>query len=144
MDIDIKLKPYWLDESIVRGLKCPYCHCKTELVEEEEIYGAVIYGRKYRRCLEDSSHYVGCYRSPNHLSLGRLADDELRQRRMDAHEVLDALWTGLKPVFESRQKTYDVLSDLFEVPKEFFHIGMMDVAWCDYLINRIRQVYFKQ
>ncbi len=140
--MDIKLKPYWLDESIVRGLKCPYCHCKTELVEEEEIYGAVIYGRKYRQCLEESSHYVGCYRSPNHLSLGRLADDELRQCRMNAHEVLDALWNGRHPVFDSRQKTYDELSFLFGVPKEFFHIGMMDAAWCKYVTKTIQQRYF--
>ncbi len=140
--MDIKLKPYWLDESIVRGLKCPYCHCKTELVEEEEIYGAVIYGRKYRQCLEESSHYVGCYRSPNHLSLGRLADDELRQCRMNAHEVLDALWNGRHPVFDSRQKTYDELSFLFGVPKEFFHIGMMDAAWCKYVSKTIQDRYF--
>ena len=137
-----KLNPYWLDESIVRGLKCPYCHCKTALVEEEEIYGAVIYGRKYRQCLEESSHYVGCYRSPNHLSLGRLADDELRQCRMNAHEVLDALWNGRHPVFDSRQKTYDELSFLFGVPKEFFHIGMMDAAWCKYVTKTIQERYF--
>ncbi len=137
-----KLNPYWLDESIVRGLKCPYCHCKTELVEEEEIYGSAIYGRKYRRCLEESSHYVGCYRSPNHLSLGRLADDELRQCRMNAHEVLDALWNGRHPVFDSRQKTYDELSFLFGVPKEFFHIGMMDAAWCKYVTKTIQERYF--
>ena len=137
-----KPEAYWLNETIVRGLKCPYCHCETELVDEMDVYGSSNYGRKFRRCLMDTRHFVGCYRSPNHLSLGRLADDELRQCRMNAHEVLDALWNGKHPVFDSRQKTYVVLSDLFEVPKEFFHIGMMDVPWCLYVTKRIKEVYF--
>lgn len=73
---------------------CPYCGNKAELVDS-----AVVYGRSYGiiwLCYPCDA-YVGVHKnSPRHAPLGRLANKELREWKMRAHEVFDQLWISAR------------------------------------------------
>lgn len=129
-----KPAPFWSDEAILAGSICPYCHVVSELVEETAIYGKNYSGRQYFRCLLNKDHYVGCYRSKEVKSLGRLADVHLRALKMECHQLFDVSWKNAENQQKAREDAYQQLSEELEIPKEFCHIGMMDEAWCHYLI----------
>ena len=106
--------------------KCPYCADTPELVG-----GDVIYPRRH-----DLSHklfwrsacgaYVGCHPGTSQ-PLGRLADAELRQAKVNAHAWFDQIWRTKQM---SRSKAYGWLAKQLGLPKEKTHIGMFDVETC--------------
>ena len=123
-------------DPILTGQICPYCNCKTELVSGGDIYKGTNQYNAYRffRCVLNRDHYIGTYASGR--SLGRLADKELRRKKMEAHQIFDTLWKASPPFFPSRFLAYQWLSVQMNVSQELTHIGMFDVDQC----NRVIQV----
>lgn len=119
------LPPLYLD--IFHGKICPYCHSKTRVTNEQEIYGrsyspnSVICCVNYPKC--DS--YVGCHADGK--SKGRLAGPKLRIAKKEAHEVFDQLWQN---GYRKRQSAYDELADFLNLDRELTHIGMFTIETC--------------
>ena len=92
------------DIDIISGKICPYCKCRTELIDSAEIYDGVSYEQMYicRNC----NAYVGCHKDSS-KSLGRLANEELRRYKHCAHLIFDMIWENH---FMSRYNAYTWLS----------------------------------
>lgn len=120
------------DIDIISGKICPYCKCKTELIDSAEIYDGVSYGQMYicRNC----NAYVGCHKDSS-KSLGRLANEELRRYKHCAHLIFDMIWENH---FMSRYNAYTWLSKKLGVDRAYTHIGMFDVDLCKQVINLSR------
>ena len=68
---------------------CPYCGQVAVLVDSSIVYGRS-FGLIYLCAPCDA--YVGTHKgSPRHAPLGTLANKELREARLKAHEILDPL-----------------------------------------------------
>ena len=117
------------DIDIISGKICPYCNCKSELIDSAEVYDGVSYGLMYicRNC----NAYVGCHKGSD-KSLGRLANEELRRYKHCAHLVFDMIWGNH---FMSRYNAYTWLSKKLQINREHTHIGMFDVDLCKQVIN---------
>ncbi|MFM7682051.1 MAG: zinc-finger-containing protein [Bacteroidota bacterium] len=140
-------------KNILTGKVCPYCQCDTKVVTDQAIFGPYSrYDKKFIQCTMDSDHYVGTYRRG--LSLGRLADRALRQKKMEAHAAFDSLWEN--KIFKSRDAAYVWLASKMNLPKEETHFGMFDEKQCEKairIINRFNKrrnlwssvvIYFKK
>jgi len=128
------MEPYI--QEILKGKRCPYCHCGTELVTGDVIYPARVDDdprpyylyKKYYRCTIDKSHYVGTY-DDNVTSLGRLADPELRELKRQGHGIFDPLWKN-KSHFKNSREAYKWLSKMMKMPKKRTHFGMFTIEEC--------------
>jgi len=118
-------------------MKCPYCKKKARWCENKEIYGRN-YGKSYMTWLcKDCSAYVGCHNNTK-KPLGSMANKELRQWRMAAHEVFDPLWKSKK---RTRKQAYKILNRFMG---KIAHIGESDVNQCKKIIetvNKFNQVF---
>jgi hypothetical protein len=109
-------------------IKCPYCGKKAKWTSNEVVYG--------RRCgkswmcyyCQDCDAYVGCHNNTD-KPLGTMANKELREWRVKAHEIFDRYW---KDKEMDRKWAYGQLRDLFG--KEI-HIGSSDIETCKKIIN---------
>lgn len=105
---------------IIQGKMCPYCKIPTEHVSDTEVYknggyGGMIY--LCRKCLA----YCGCHKSRPTESLGRLANKELREAKIEAHKYFDMIW---QEKHISRGELYGYLSEWLNLPPEYTHMGM--------------------
>lgn len=118
------------------GLECPYCHGDSEITDSKEIYG-VSYGILYicRPC----QAWVGAHKESGD-SLGRLANAELRECKIQAHNVFDRLWKSPKRVMNRRQ-AYFWMSTTLQINPALAHIGMLTVEQCKELINACNKQY---
>lgn len=103
---------------------CPYCNSQAEYVDSIEVYRSRSYGMIYI-CFPCKA-YVGVHKGTDR-PLGRLANAELRQWKIKAHDAFDPLWKSKEM---TRGKAYKWLRDNLGIPKEDCHIGKMDVAMC--------------
>ena len=60
-------------------------------------------------------------------TLGRLADEELREWKKKVHATFDRLW---KEKFMKREMAYQWISKQLGIPRNITHIGMSDVEMC--------------
>lgn len=129
---------------MLQGLICPYCNRKTEHVPDTEIYNQS-YGGMIYLCRECDA-YVGCHKTRPLEALGRLANKELRQAKIEAHHYLDNLWQRRidKDCTKghARGKAYKWLREQMGISKDICHIGMFDVAECNRVIELCKP-YFK-
>lgn len=113
---------------IYQGKLCPYCGRTPEYVDSAIIYGKS-YGMVYR-CAPCDAH-VGVHKGTSD-ALGRLANRELREWKIRAHNVFDPIWkTGRK----SRASAYKWLSQQLGIPPEYTHIGYFSVDTCKRVIE---------
>ena len=121
-------------ELIVSGQICPYCGRKTVLTDSAEIYGRS-YGLIYlcRPCRA----YVGCHKGTTR-ALGRLANEELRVAKHQAHEAMDRLW---KEKIIPRSEAYRWLAIELEIDPDYAHIGMLDADQCHKSVEVFTKMY---
>lgn len=115
---------------IYQGKICPYCGRQT--VYEDS---AVVYGRSYGMMYHcrDCNAYVGVHKRTNN-ALGRLANAELREWKIKAHNAFDPLWkTGIY----TRKDAYKWLSKMLDIPVEYTHIGYFSVETCQRVVEII-------
>lgn len=109
-------------------MNCPYCGKEARWCDNAERYGRR-YGKSYM-CYwcKDCDAYVGCHQNTR-KPLGTMANAELRQWRMKAHDVIDPLWKKGKM---RRDDVYKMLSEKlgFDV-----HVGESDIATCKRIIS---------
>ena len=125
--------------AIMKGKICPYCDSIPELADTAEIYNGVSFGRMYicRKC----GAYVSCHFGTD-TPKGRLANAELRQLRIEAHEVFDAIYK-LK-YKRGRYQAYYWLSKELQRPFDYTHIGMMDEETCRKVIRICKEYLFRK
>ena len=114
--------------------ECPYCKSKVVLADS-----AIVYGRSFGPIYLCSNWpqcdaYVGCHKGTT-KPLGRLANKELRQWKIKAHNALDELW---KQKRYTRHKAYLIASDILGKPFEETHIGMFDIQDCKDLVRGLQ------
>ena len=115
---------------------CPYCKAKSELVTGDKVYLhrpdlATVYFYQCKPCDAHVGVHVG-----TKTSLGRLANSELRSKRVDVHRLLDPYWqSGLM----SRQAAYHRLAGLMGTSKKACHIGLFDTEACDKAIEVLKE-----
>lgn len=117
-----------MDKKILinKGLICPYCERKTHF--QMTNIGTNIY------ICHDCRAWVGCYRGTNN-ALGRLAKDDLRKLKIEAHNEFDKHWKSGK---YKRREMYRWLSEKMNLPQHETHIGMFDEEQCRRCIELCR------
>lgn len=113
---------------IMNGRICPYCKCQTEYVDSSIIYGKS-YGMIYY--CKPCDAYCGVHKGTN-KALGRLANEELRHWKKEAHKYFDVIW---KEGHEKRSKVYQHLANHLKIPIEFTHIGMFSIKTCKEVVD---------
>jgi hypothetical protein len=117
-------------DPIKSGQQCPYCGQNSVLMDSAPLYGGISYGLVYA-CMPCKA-WVGVHKGTE-ISLGRLANEELREAKKRAHIAFDRLWQGRDPIMK-RTKAYAWLAKEMEMDPLDCHIGMMDIINCNYLI----------
>lgn len=129
-----------IQREIMKGLVCPYCKKATQFVDSSIIYGKS-YGMIYH--CKPCDAYCGVHKGTK-ISLGRLANAELRYWKKEAHKYFDMIW---KDGHEKRSELYKILAEILEIPVDYCHIGMFSVAtcktvvtWSKMLLNDLRRL----
>lgn len=116
------------------SVKCQYCGNKAKKVMGDVIYPyrKSLWRKKFFLC-EPCDAYVGCHQTPNgkFKSMGELANRELRQLRIKAHEAFDPMW--LHGSME-RSKAYAWLAMQMNLSTKECHIGKFNVEQCKRVI----------
>jgi len=120
--------PHVIDDPIMAGKICPYCHEPTEYVDSSEVYRQS-YGMIYlcRQCRA----WVGVHRGTDQ-ALGRVANKELRGWKIKAHDAFDKIWIKRRL---SRDNAYYWLALQLELPRELTHMGMFDIEQCKKVVE---------
>lgn len=113
---------------------CPYCKKEAPWVSNELRYGKR-YGKSHM-CYwcKECDAYVGCHNNTRN-ALGTMANKELRDWRMKAHNAIDPLWKSKK---YSRGAVYGRLQDAFGKP---VHVGEADVQMCKEIIETVPKIF---
>lgn len=125
-----------------KSIRCPYCGGTAILRDASFVYGEKSYGGKvyvcsnYPRC----DAYVGVHPGTR-IPKGTLADQELRKKRMLAHQIFDQIW--LRGIL-SRPDAYHWMADKFCLSDEQAHIGMFGNYMCDQVIRESKKLLAHQ
>lgn len=118
---------------------CRYCGGKITLTDARTVYGDAV----QRLGLESEKIYlcqncnarVGCHRSTTR-PLGNVANEVLRLKRMETHNIFDAFWRcrGM-----TRTGAYKWLAQKMELPEKHTHIGSFEMDACEQVITLCRE-----
>lgn len=114
---------------------CRYCGGPIRLVPAEQIYGKSTHrlgmdGESIYQC-QNCNARVGCHKGSDR-PLGDVANETLRLKRMETHQVFDAFW---KSNHMSRTQAYKWLSQQLRLPEKNAHIGGFEMDQCQQVIN---------
>ena len=103
---------------------CRYCGRPAKLASGYEVYPhrVDLHSKKFWVCFVCDAR-VGCHEGTTR-PLGELANSELRDYRMRAHDEFDYIW---KSGYMSRGQAYRWLASKLRIPREKCHIGKFDV-----------------
>ena len=115
-------------------MNCPYCNGKAILVPASRVYSKK-YKKKdkvwvcenYPKC----NAYVGCHPGTE-IPLGRLANEKLRNLKIEAHKQFDPIW---KSGLMTRKQAYEWLADMLGILERDCHIGMFSPEMCNRVIR---------
>lgn len=129
----MKNRPSRSDDPYKNGSQCPYCDGLTAYVDSKIVYGKS-YGMIYlcRPC----KAWVGVHKGTN-ISLGRLANQELREAKKEAHKYFNMIY---EMQIMTRSEAYEWLCAQLQIPREETHIGMFDVELCRQTIFSSKQL----
>lgn len=120
---------------IILGKKCPYCSAETEFVDSIVVYKES-FGMVYlcRPC----KAWVGVHQDTT-VSLGRLANSELRKWKQAAHHYFDKLWQKKQELGtkkgRARKQAYTWLASELGIPFKETHIGWFDIDMCKRVVD---------
>lgn len=114
-------------QDVIDAKICPYCKSSTRVVDEVYIYGRTYNDRLMICCknFPQCDSYVGTH--SDGMTLGRLANKELRSWKKQAHEAFDKLW---RDKHIGRDTAYENLADALNIPDKYCHIGMFKKDTC--------------
>ena len=103
---------------------CLYCKALVVFTGNEAIYGKKYGNGKCYKCTQCDS-YVSVH-SGTTIPMGRLANQELRNLKVQCHALFDPVWKNKGPV--SRTQAYDWLAEILDIPQRECHFGWFDKA----------------
>lgn len=114
---------------------CRYCGGVVHLVPASKVYGSAakrlgIEREKFYQC-QNCNARVGCHKGTVR-PLGNLANEVLRMKRMETHQVFDGFW---KARGMSRTQGYKWMAKKLRLSEERAHIGGFEMDQCQKLIN---------
>lgn len=115
---------------------CRYCGGVIRLVPAERIYGEKaairlgLTGEKIYQC-QNCNARVGCHKGTTR-PLGNVANEALRLKRIETHQVFDAYW---KSQHMTRTCAYKWLSQHMRLPAKQTHIGGFEMDQCQQVIE---------
>ena len=125
---------------------CPYCGIKSILTNGSEIYPKRkdLATKAFYLC-RPCKAYVGCHGDTNN-PLGRLANQQLRNAKSNAHAAFDPMWRAkMQRERVSQQKArnaaYKWLAACMGLSAADCHIGMFDIAQCEQVIAICKPFY---
>ena len=113
---------------------CRYCGGVIRLVPARAVYGSAVkrlgLEKEYLYQCQNCNARVGCHKGTTR-PLGHVANETLRLKRMETHQVFDAFW---KHKGMSRTKGYRWLAGQMGLPLADCHFGYFD-------LQQLRQAY---
>lgn len=122
---------------------CPYCKQPAKLVDSQIIYGTS-YGMAW--LCKPCKAWVGCHKnSKTYAPLGRIANEELREWKKEAHAVFDRIWQrkisrDKCTKGHARKVAYGWLANQLQIVVKDCHIGMFDVEECKKVIEACKGI----
>lgn len=119
---------------------CRYCGGVIRLVSAETIYGEAaakrleLAGEFIYQC-QNCNARVGCHKGTTR-PLGNVANESLRLKRMETHQVFDDYW---KRHGMTRTKAYRWLARQLHLSEGQTHIGSFEMDQCQKVINLCRK-----
>ena len=117
---------------------CRYCGSVIRLVPARSIYGdaAQRLGLERERIYQcqNCGARVGCHKGTDR-PLGNVANEALRLKRMETHQVYDSFWRRRKM---TRSQAYKWLARELGVPEKQAHIGGFEMDTCEKVIRLCR------
>ena len=110
---------------------CRYCGGAVHLVPAAKVYGPAAAKRlglereKFYQC-QNCNARVGCHKGSTR-PLGNLANEALRMKRMETHQVYDNFW---KERGMSRTQGYKWMAKKLRLSEELAHIGGFELVRC--------------
>ena len=114
---------------------CRYCGGVIHLVPAKQVLGKSakrlgLEGENLYQC-QNCNARVGCHKGTNE-PLGNVANETLRLKRMETHQIFDAFW---KSNHMSRQNAYKWLSQQMRLPMSETHIAGFEMEQCQRVIE---------
>ncbi len=119
-------------------ITCIYCGAPVELVSNKVIYGKKYGSGKCYKCTSCDS-YVGTHPGTD-IPMGRLANQELRNLKIQCHALFDPLWKNQGPI--SREQAYEWLAVTLGIPFRECHFGWFDKPMLTRCLNILRDEYW--
>ncbi len=124
---------------------CRYCGGVIKLVPAISIYGeasAKRLGLEHEHVYQcqNCNARVGCHKGTTR-PLGNVANETLRLKRMETHQVFDGYW---KRQNMSRTAAYRWLAKQMELPEGKAHIGGFEMDQCQQVIDLCRREQKKE
>lgn len=118
---------------------CRYCGGIIRLVPSEAVYGASAerlgkQGEKIFQC-QNCGARVGCHKGTGR-PLGNVANEILRLKRIEAHQVFDSLWKSRNM---DRTAAYRWLAKELGLPMRTAHIGGLEMDQCQRVIDLCKE-----
>lgn len=119
---------------------CRYCGGVIRRVTAQKVYGGAaakrlkLWNEWFYQC-QNCNARVGCHRGTMR-PLGNVANEVLRLKRMETHQVFDSFW---KKQGMTRTAAYKWLSVQMDLPEEKAHIGGFEVDQCQQVIDLCRR-----
>lgn len=118
---------------------CRYCGGVIRLVPANTVYGdsAKRLGMKNEKLYQcqNCNARVGCHKGTNR-PLGNVANEVLRLKRVETHQVFDAYW---REHGVSRAQAYKWLAKKMKLPVARAHIGGFEMDQCQQVIELCRK-----
>ena len=119
-------------------IKCPYCG-RTAVLRKASYVHKNASDRDFLYVCSgypDCDAYVGVHTGTK-LPMGTLADAKLRRKRIETHQVFDAIWqNGIL----TKKDAYRWMGDIFCLTTAQAHIGHFSHYYCDRLMDASRKV----
>lgn len=118
---------------------CRYCGGVIRLVPAESIYGEAaakrleLAGESIYQC-QNCNARVGCHKGTTR-PLGNVANETLRLKRMETHQIFDAYWQRCGM---SRTAAYRWLAKQLHLSVAQTHIGSFEMDQCQQVISLCR------
>lgn len=120
---------------------CRYCGGVIRCVPGQKVYGDAAASRLklgnewFYQC-QNCNARVGCHKGSKR-PLGNIANEVLRLKRKETHQVFDAFWQrrGM-----TRTAAYKWLAEQMKLPEEKAHIGGFEVDQCQQVIDICRRM----
>ena len=118
---------------------CRYCGGVVRMVPARNVYGPAVdrlgLQNEYIYQCQNCTARVGCHKGTTR-PLGNVANETLRLKRMETHQVFDAFW---KQKGMSRTRGYKWLAGQMGLPERLAHIGGFEMDQCQKVIDLCRR-----